>query len=57
MIGIILAQVLGILTMATVAILLIVYGYKEYKLRKKIELLTHIIDKGYETENVDINNL
>lgn len=57
MIGIILTQVLGILTMATVAILLIIYGYKEYKLRKKIELLTHIIDKGYETENVDINNL
>lgn len=57
MIEILLPQCLAIAAMATIAILIIVFGYKEYRLRKKVELLTHIVDKGYEHDNVDINTL
>ena len=48
---------LPIVCLATIAVLLIVYGYKDMKYRKKIEFLTHLVDKGYETENVDINKI
>lgn len=54
---ILLGQILAILALAAITTLLIVYNYKEFKYRKKIEFLTHLVDKGYETENVDINNL
>ena len=56
MIEILLPQCLAIAAMATIAILIVVFGYKEYRLRKKVELLTHIVDKGYEHENVPLNN-
>lgn len=57
MIELLVPQVFAIASMTAIIILFIVFSYKEYRLRKKIELLTHLIDKGYETENVDINNL
>lgn len=50
-------QGLALLSLTTLGVLLIITGYREFKLRKKVELLKHIIDCGYEHENVDINNL
>lgn len=48
---------LPIVCLATIAILLIVFGYKDMKYRKKIDFLKHLIDRGYESENIDINKL
>ena len=48
---------LAIAALTTISILLIVFGYKEYRLNKKIELLKCIVENGYEHDNVDINSL
>lgn len=57
MIEVLIAQLACILSLAAVLVLMVIYGYREFKYRKKIEFLTHLVDKGYETNNVDINNL
>lgn len=54
---IMITQIIALCGLIAIAILLITTGYKEFRLRKKVELLTHIIDKGYEHDNVDINSL
>ena len=46
-----------IIGLVTIAVLLIIFGYKESRYRKKIEFLEKVIDKGYETENIDLNKL
>lgn len=46
-----------IVGLVTISILLIIFGFKEFRYRKKIEFLKHLVDKGYETEQVDINKL
>lgn len=48
---------LPVLSLVTISVLLIVFGYKEMKYRKKIEFLKHLVDKGYESDMVDINKL
>lgn len=50
-------QLMALASLTTLGILLIVFGYREYRLRKKVDLLRHMIDRGYEHENVDINNI
>lgn len=50
-------QIVALLALTAICTLLIVFGYREFKYRRKIDFLTHLVDKGYETENVDINNL
>lgn len=57
MIELAILQATGLLSITTIAVLLIIFGWREFRLSKKIELLKHIIDKGYETENVNINDL
>ena len=39
---------MAIAALTTISILLIVFGYKEYRLNKKIELLKCIVENGYE---------
>lgn len=34
-------------------VILVIDTYKEYKLKKKIDLLKYMMDKGYETDNID----
>lgn len=50
-------QIVALLGLTAITTLLIITNYREFKYRKKIEFLTHLVDKGYETEYVDINNL
>lgn len=57
MIELAILQATGLLSITTICVLLIIFGWREFRLSKKIELLKHIIDKGYETENVNINDL
>ena len=57
MIELTILQATALLSITTIAVLLIIFGWREFRLSKKIELLKHIIDKGYETENVNINDL
>ena len=52
-----LVQVVALLGMVGITIVLIVANFREYRLRKKVELLQYMIDKGYETENIDISNI
>lgn len=49
-------QIIAILAMAAIAILLIVFGYKEFKYRKKVEFLTNLISKDYETDKLEIES-
>lgn len=54
---VLLGQILAIIALAAIVTLLIIYNYKEFKYRKKIDFLTHLVDKGYESENIDLNNI
>lgn len=53
----IVVSALAICSLTAISVLLIVSYNKQHRLDKKVQLLTHIIDKGYEHENVDINSL
>lgn len=55
--GYIITQIVALLALTAITTLLIIYGYKEAKYRKKIEFLTHLVDKGYESNKVDLNKL
>lgn len=54
---ILISQLIALMCITAIAVLLIVFSFKEFKLRKKIELLTHLVDKGYEYEHIDLNNI
>lgn len=54
---VIIPQIVALLALTAIIVLYVTFTYKENKYRKKIDFLTHLVDKGYETENVDINNL
>lgn len=54
---IIIAQVTALLAMCAICTLLIVFGYKEAKYNKKIDFLSHLVDKGYESKKIDLNKL
>lgn len=53
----IITSVIGLLSLTAIGVLLIVTSYREYRLRKKVELLQYMIDNSYETDKVDIDNL
>lgn len=57
MIDYIVTSVLALLCLTAVTVLLIVTTHREYRLRKKVELLEYMIDNSYETEKVDIDKL
>ena len=50
-------SIVAILSLAAVAIVTVVGACRDYRYGKKIEFLKHLVDKDYETENIDINNL
>ena len=50
-----LLQSLALVSLTTIAVLLIVFGWREFRLSKKIELLKHLIDKGYQSVDVDFD--
>ena len=47
----------GIGCLTSVIIILIVNRVREFRLQKKVELLQYMIDKDYETDKIDINNI
>lgn len=53
---VLIAQVIALLALSAVSILLIISGYREYRLNKKVELLKYMMDKGYENDKIDLNN-
>lgn len=53
----IITSVIGLLSLTAIGVLLIVTSYREYRLRKKVELLQYMIDNSYETDKVDIDSL
>ena len=55
--GYIIIQIVALLAVVAVAILLIIYNSKDYKYCKKIEFLTYLVDKGYESNKIDLNKL
>ena len=52
-----LQAIFGLGCLTAISIILIDSGRKQHKLNKKIELLEYMIDKDYETDKVDINNI
>lgn len=48
---------LPVVCITAIAVLLTIYSWREFRYRKKIEFLTHLIDKGYESDMIDLNNL
>lgn len=55
--GYIITQIVAILALTAITTLLIIFNCKEYKYRKKIEFLTHLVDNGYESQKIDLNKL
>lgn len=53
----IITQIVALLAITAITTLLIIFNCREYKYRKKIEFLTHLVDKGYETQKIDLNKL
>lgn len=52
-----LVSIISIISLATICGLCVVFGFKERHYEKKIEFLSHLVDKGYESNNIDLNNL
>lgn len=54
---IIIMQVFGLLCLTAVTTLLIIFNYKEAKYSKKINFLTDLLEAGYESDKIDLNNI
>lgn len=52
-----LQAVFGLGCLTAIVIIVVLANRELTKFSKKIELLKHMIDKDYETDKVDINNL
>lgn len=54
-----LLQSLALVSLTTIAVLLIVFGWREFRLTKKIELLKALIEKGHQPVDCefDINKI
>lgn len=56
MVEIVITQIFGVMALTAIAVLLIISGYREYRLRKKVEVLKSLIENKYEYNEVDLNN-
>lgn len=50
-------QLFGVAAMTAIVTLLIVFNYKEYRIRKRTDIIEKLIDNGYEHDKIDINKL
>lgn len=57
MIEYLIVQVVALMSLTAITTLLIVFGFREFKYRKKIDFLSHLVDKGYESKHIDLNKL
>lgn len=50
----IIVSVFGLLSLTTISALLIVYGYRERRLKKRIEMIEHFVSHNYTWTNDEI---
>ena len=50
-----LASITPILCLGCIALVILIYDYKETRLKKKSEALIKFIEKDYEIEHIDLN--
>ena len=52
-----LISIVPILCLTAIAIVISHYHWKEYRLDKKVDMISHLVDKDYETDNIDLDKL
>lgn len=52
-----LISIVPILCLTAIAIVITHYNWKEYRLDKKVDMISRLVEKDYETDNIDLNEL